>query len=215
MNGYFYPNKNIDSRAAVQAALDEAAKIGRGIVVLEGEWEVDGTLYISDNTTLLLKGADLTAKNKNLPLITNSNRTRPRGKTLFGTQARIAVIGEGVISGMIELVNVADFIISGVTMKDTPCAINLSYVTAGRVQGLRFEGVECCILAGIGTRNCYFTDISAIGEGESIRFCSDRIPGKVVNYFGPDVKNNTVRGIDAKSPVSIYGDYCYDIVINA
>ena len=213
MYGYLYPERSANGRASIQAALDGAAATGRGTVVLTGEWTVNGTLYMSDGVTLLFEGATLNKTEGDFPVITNLNRTRPRGKTLFGTQRGLAIIGEGVIRGEVEFVNVQDFTVSGISFENTPCGVGLYYSTGGRLTGLKFKDTELCILAGAGTRNCILTDISAEGEGESVRFSSVRVPGRVVNYFGPDVYNNIVRGLNASAEVTLVGEYCYDIAV--
>ena len=210
-DGYFYPTAEKSGADAIQDALDKAKAHGRGTVIIEGDWEIDGTLYVSDSTTLLFRGATLRAKDEEKPLITNSNRTRPRGKTLFGTQRGISIIGKGNLFGHIELSNVEDFLIKDLSFYGRGAGVILSYSTGGRLLSLDFHGVRRCILAGIGTRNCFFSNLSAEGEEESILFCSDRMPDRVVNYFGPDVKNNTVRGLLGKEP-KIRGEYCFDIV---
>ena len=212
MNGYIYPERGENGRAAIQSALDSAEKSGRGTVVLSGEWTLDGTLYIGESTTLLLEGAALVAEDTAKPVITNSNRIRPRGKTLFGTQRGLSVIGKGVIKGRIDLVNVEDFTVSGLRFEGGESGIILSYATGGRLFDLEFVGAERCILAGVGTRNCFFSDICSEGERESIVFCSDKMADRVVNYFGVDVKNNIVRGLSSKEPIKIFGDFCRDII---
>ena len=213
MNGYFYPQREEGDRADLQRALDSAERLGRGTVVLSGDWTLDGTVYIGENTTLLLEGATLRGTGGDFPLITNSNRARPRGKTLFGTQRGISILGSGEVFGRIDLVNVEDFTLSALSFTGQDSGVILSYATGGRLTSLAFSGSDCCILAGIGTRNCFFSDISTKGERRSLVFCSDRMSDRVVNYFGPDVKNNVVRGLCASAEVEILGDYCRDILV--
>ena len=213
MNGYFYPQKGSDDRASIQSALDSAALAGRGTVILTGEWNVDGTLYISDHTTLLFDGATLGGKGGVSPLLTNSNRLLPRGKTLFGTGRGISVIGNGKILGTVDLVNTEDLLISGICFEGEESGVILSYSSGGRIINLEFNRARRCILAGIGTRNCYFENLRTEGEEESIVFSSDRMSDRVVNYFGPDVNNNIVRGLSSRTPVRIIGEYCRDILI--
>ena len=216
MNGYFYPKKDAnDQRYEIQSALDEAKRLGRGTVIIEGDFQVDGTLYISDYTTLVIKNGSLSAKDKSVPLIKNSNCLLPRTRTLFGTQKGIYILGEenAVISGMIELTNLQDFTVKGINFKDAETAISTAYISAGRFDTLAFDNVKSCIKCEIGTRNSYFMDITCNGESESISFSSDRIEGRVVYYYGPDVKNNLIRGLKASTAVTVNGEYCKDIVI--
>ena len=156
MNGYFYPDKNAaNQREEIQAALDEARINGRGTVVIEGDRTVDGTLYIGDNTTVILKNCLLSTTNKVLPLFKNYNTLLPRGRTLYGMQKSISIIGEsGVLSGKIDFTNIIDFTVESVTFSDVGCGIFLAYATGGRLIDLKFQDVGTCIYCGIGTRNC-------------------------------------------------------------
>lgn len=214
MNGYFYPTPDAaDQREAIQSALDEARALGRGTVVIEGDRTVDGTLYIGDYTTVVLKDGVLNTTNKELPLFKNYNTLLPRGRTLYGMQTGISIIGDGAtLKGRIELTNVIDFTLEGLTFTEVGCGISLAYATGGRLIDLKFRDVGRCIDCGIGTRNCYFDGIEALGESDSITFSSERISGRVVYYFGPDTKNNIVRGLRSSTAITISGEWCQDII---
>ena len=215
MSGYIYAKRNTAcDRDAIQDALDEAARLGRATVILEGDFKVNGTLYISDNTHLIIKNGTLSSADKSLLLLTNSNCLLPRTRTLFGTQQGITISGEnGFVSGKIEFFNVRDFSISNLSFRDLDEAIRLAYVSCGHMHSLSFSDVKKCITAAIGTRNCTFTDIISEGETESIVFSSERLENRWVNYFGPDVNNNIVRGLKTNHSPSIIGNFCYDILI--
>ena len=216
MNGYIYAKRNTAcDRTAIQNALDEAARLNRGTVILEGDFSVNGTLYISDNTHLIIKNGTLSALDKSILLLTNSNCLLPRTRTMLGKQEGIGISGDnGCINGKIELFNVRDFSIRDLTFKSTETAILLAYASCGHLNNLCFNGVDNCIIAAIGTRNCTFTDINSVDEKESIVFSSIRLPeSRRVNYFGPDVNNNIVRGLKSDRLPSIIGNYCYDILI--
>lgn len=215
MSGYIYVKTNTGCDCeAIQNALDEAARLGRATVILEGDFEVDGTLYISDNTHLVIKNGMLASADNSLLLLTNSNCLLPRTRTLLGTQQGITISGEnGCISGKIELFNVRDFSVSDLSFRDIDEAICLAYASCGHLKALSFFGVNKCITAAIGTRNCTFTDITAEGETESIVFSSEKLENRWVNYFGPDVNNNIVRRLKTNRLPSIIGNFCYDILI--
>jgi hypothetical protein len=215
VRGYFYlKSSGKDDRLAIQNALDSCSNLGRGTVVLEGDFLVKGTLYISDYTTLIIRNGTLCAFDKEETLLTNSNRLRPRIRTLFGTQRGISILGEnGRVSGKTELVNVSDFLVRGITFVDTQVGIFLAYVTGGRLSDIDFCGVKSCIKAAIGTRNCYFCNIRASGDEHSISFSSDRVDGSVVYYYGPDVTNNIVRGVKSDKAPEIFGEWCKNNVI--
>ena len=215
MSGYFYlKSSGDDDRLVIQSALDRSSVLGRGTVVLEGDFFVNGTLYISDYTTLIIRNGTLTALNKEEPILTNSNRLLPRIRTLFGTQKGISILGEnGCISGKTELVNVCDFLMRGIKICDVDEGVFLAYATGGRLIDLCFFDVKSCINAAIGTRNCYFFDINISGEEHSIRFSSNRVDGAVVYYFGPDVTNNIVRGLKSEKAPEILGEWCVNNII--
>ena len=215
MNGYIYAKRNTGcDRTAIQDALNEAARLGRGTVILEGDFSVNGTLHISDNTHLIIKNGTLYSTDSSL-LLTNSNCLLPRTRTLFGTQEGITVSGEnGCVSGKIEFFNVRDFSINDLSFKNCESSITLAYATCGHLKNLIFCSVNKCITAAIGTRNCTFTDIKTLDAKESIVFSSVRLPeSRRVNYFGPDVNNNVVIGLISDCKPSVIGDWCYDILI--
>lgn len=216
MMGYIYVKRDtVCDRTAIQNALDEAAKLGRGTVILEGDFSVNGSLYVSDNTTVIIKNGTLSALDKSIPLIINSNCLLPRTRTLYGMQEGITITGEnGCISGKIELFNVSDFSIGNLSFKSCEEAVSTAYVSGGQMHSLRFDDVKTCITAAIGTRNCTFTNITTEGENESIVFSSSRLENRWVNYFGPDVNNNIVRGLQSSHLPKIIGEYCYDILID-
>ncbi len=215
VRGCFYlKSSGNDDRLAIQNALDCCSNFGRGTVVLEGDFFVKGTLYISDYTTVIIRNGTLSALDKKEPLLTNSNRLLPRTRTLFGTQKGISILGEnGCVSGKTELVNVSDFLVRGIKFLDTEEGVFLAYVTGGRLLDIDFCGVKSCIRAAIGTRNCYFSNIKTSKEEHSISFSSDRVDGCVVYYYGPDVTNNIVREIKSDKAPKSFGEWCKNNII--
>lgn len=211
MREYIIPDVNAKNHSSeLQRAADAAKKEG-GIIKISGKWNLAETVYIHENTCVLFENAEVIG---NCDVIfKNSVVLLPRKKTKLGCQSGISFIGrKSILSGGIELFNVQNFNIEGLCFESVSAGISLMYAYGGNLKNLSFVNADSCIKCLIGTRNCFFTDISSESCGEYICFDSNRLPDDVrVNYAGPDVKNNIVRG--ACGEVLKRGDYCSDIVV--
>ena len=211
MREYIVPDVNAENHTAeLQRAANDARDKG-GIIAVRGKWNLCDTVYIHENTCVIFEDAEVMGKCD--VLFKNSVVLSPRKQTKLGCQSGISLIGKNsVLYGTTELFNVRTFNIEGLRCENVSVGIALMYAYGGNLKNLSFVNADSCIKCLIGTRNCFFTDISSENCGEYICFDSNRLPDDVrVNYAGPDVKNNIVRG--ACGEVLKRGDYCSDIVV--
>lgn len=97
-----YKDKSSDSEM-IQAALDEAQKNGKAVIIPKfnertgkSVWNIDKTLLLYDESTLMLQNAHIRlADGAICNMFTNSNARTELAKTTEGTQRNIHVLGIG------------------------------------------------------------------------------------------------------------------------
>ncbi|HBJ18470.1 MAG TPA: hypothetical protein DDY70_01815 [Clostridiales bacterium] len=211
--GYIFPDPTAsDPTSELQLAADRAGEIG-GILCLRGTWHLSDTVYLHAETSVRLEDAALFS-DSGAPIFKNSVVRTVRERTKLGCQSGISLYGkDSTLYGAIELFNVRNFTIDGLTFSGAGAKLTLMYASGGEVRHLSFSGADTAIECKICTRNCFFTDIHAEGGETLFLFDSERLPAaRRVNYAGPDVKNIIVRDASG-GEIRTAGDYGSDLVI--
>ena len=82
--------------AFIQDLVDQAAKNGKRIAVVSGNWEIDRAIRLPSDFTIILEDAHLRlGDGTHCNVFTNEHSETELGKTVEGTNRNIAIIGKG------------------------------------------------------------------------------------------------------------------------
>ncbi|MBO5068012.1 MAG: hypothetical protein J6C62_06385 [Clostridia bacterium] len=162
-----YVEKNTgNDRQAIQNAIELAVKENIGTVVLDGgEWHVDKTCYLYDSLHFVIDGATVyyDGKDDNI-LFANINGPSGVGHMIEYTQKNIVLSGKNnakIVGGCVLFTNITYSVIEGLNFYDVDnFAIILASTLAIKVRNSTFNNCTNAIALGVGTRDCFFYDLS-------------------------------------------------------
>ena len=155
-----------DGSAYIRSLVENAIECGRRTAVVTGDYEIDETIKLPSDFTLILENAHLrTVEGAHFSIFTNKHSETPEGRTLDGTDRNISIIGRGeaILDGG------ADRILEIVPEKtEIPryksCLILFSNVDGFKVSGLKLINMQFWATAFVYCRNGY------VGN---LEFCAD------------------------------------------
>jgi len=202
---YFTPGEfsGTDS-AAVQAAVDEAARLDIRVVVIPAKedgavWQLDTPVRLPGYMTVILNGCTVEAHGT---AFTNSHAGDPGKRSLAGEEHKIFILGRhgGKLvcrtdAPQILLSNVRDCRIAGITFVGGG-GLRLDYVRYSKVQQLRFQDCKQGVVFCEGCNNIILESIEARTAEEAIlvRGGSGFVMGR-----DPEISNSILCRIHAKT----------------
>ena len=179
----------LSDSAAIQAAVDEAARTDLRTVVIPGtkQWQLDAPILLPNHITLILKGCTIRSKTT---AFMNAYAQDDTTRSLAGEQYDIRILGTEDATLICEaapqilLDNVRNYAIRGLSFEGGE-GICLRHVRFGKVQKVRFRGSLHGIRLGSASNNNMLEDILAVTEKEAVLWEGDssEIWGRNANIY--------------------------------
>ncbi len=150
--------EGLSATQAIQAAVDAAHESDiRMVVIPAGTWCLAEPVRLPSHTTVVLDGARVESRGTAFCNLSSQDQST---KSLGGEEHDIILLGKAgaVLAGGVELNNVKDFRIAGLTLEGT---VHLVHARFGRLQELIFQNADRAMVLGEGCNSLLVRDIQA------------------------------------------------------